>query len=1497
MRAASATLATAEAQLQVFLQELRNALGAPPPFLAFLRHQVLVQEQVVEAAKSAFNDTQAAYQAAVLADPMHNADPGLPLVLLPVRIETAYLPSTSVAGGTDLVVRVYPDDIHVDTHEPELTSGELAAGTAYWQAVWGSGPNQARLDAAWAVILGKLKPQRAAWTVRALMPSVPRPTDETPVDQTQPDPPLPSVPTRPSTFNRPPRTTLLPDHWHVVGLRGEQELFNVDGSPIPDTLDVSFGPPGTGAPASDLPFDAGSLWLVDLDAAIATGMAVRIPLAGPDLSVSQLFVLGVSSSVTPDDAVGRLESALVAHQFTNGLAFLPPGTPTNNTPKTRSAWEAAPQPPSPTDVQNAQAGYQAASNQNAAVAARALGVDGSDVLCIAPDGLTDQQFAVTTIAQQLWPALGDKALSMLFTTWDLTGGGPQGSWNLHNNLPAAQALKDHALGWVRSRGKLPVMRVGNQPYGLLPALSLDDWVFDATDPTATLVTWLRTFRDYWLAAVATAPAVIAGADPNADTTVVNVLGRLPVSVDINVRDDGDPASQSFNGQPLPTAQIPGLPTNSELFLCFPADTAKPLGVKVISDEAGDLLVLKNFQGAFNDGIRVMQQDPTMTPDQYKTQYKSLLNSKATFPGAPPPDLFISLLQDSFTDPLLQNNLNAAGSIAGFILCAAFLFDPTKPDFLASVATNLPLAKAFAAQFDILCTVDPAQYETSLRELLDIFSHRLDAWITSLAARRLDSMRAAKPSGLVIGAYGWVEDLAPRTDLTAVATPPAGFDSAFSSPKQKYIHTPSLHHAATAAVLRAGYDSHAHPDALAVNLVSSRVRIATWLAEGVRNGQTVGALLGYRFERGLHDATQDVLIAPLRTNFPQPLPSGPDADINGGVARTSIAARNVVDGLALYRSRDSVLATLAADPTVGPDLDAQATATISALLNDLVNTVDAFGDLLLAESVHHLVGGNPLRAGLAADTVGRGEPVPDRFDVVTTPRSGRALTWQIGALLPAGFTSAAPGWSTDRPRAIVEPHINAWAATMLGTASSWQFSCAVTTDAGTTTQTVTLDSLGLCALDVVVESSGDPSQLEMRIVEFVSASQPAGATITVAKDPSEDGSTGFAELASLTQRIRTALGKAIPIGPQQLQGANASPTDGLDTAEFDGRAAAIQASFSAAVQTLGDAASTLDSSAGADPDTVLDAVLYVRSALIGLADHGVPAAWPLAPADSTQQTVDTLNAQVSSLLTAVQPLAAAARPPLPDTNASSTDISAWVSAVTEYTQSITGAGMPLVPVFLLPADSDYAAAFAPGAAPTGGDAPTVMAWLRRVARIRPGSAALHETVLAVEALQGTPATLTVAQLPGASGVPWVGLPFTGATPPAAKLGLVLSTPTAIDPAVAFCGFVCDTWTEQVPGLTTIASGTRKYDPAEVTGMAFTVDAPDAYAPQSILLAIAPDQTQGWSLDILLDTVRETLDLAKIRTVDLGDLPRVGRVFPVVHSGFNVGLLIQGMGGAQ
>ena len=1486
MRAFAAELAPAQAALTNLENDLQNAAGDAPPgstLVQFLREQLMQQAAVVRKLTTSLNNATAAYQAAVLADPIHAADPGLPLVLLPVRIETAYLPDPA-GTVTDLVVRVYPDDIHVDSHEPELTADELTAGTDYWLNVWGAGPNQARLDAAWSIVLGQLKPTRAAWAVYVLTPADPPPTVETPPGEPQPIPTLPVVPSRPGTFNRAARTTLLPDNWNFIGMRGGQEIFNVAGSPIPASLDVSFGPPGTGATDSDLPFGPSSRWLVDLDAAIANGMAVRIPLPGPDYSVDQLFALGVSASVTPTDAVTRLQSGLTAHQFTDGLAFLPTGSPTNNTAQTRSSWQSAPQPPSPTDWNQARAAYQAAGNQNAAVAARALGIDGSQVLAVADEGLLDQRFAITTLQQQFWPAIGSNTLSQIYSTWVIPPGGvpTQGSWQLNVNAPQAQALQEHAGGWVRSRGTLPVLRVGNQPYGLLPALSLDDWVPAADDPTLQFFSWLSTLRDYWLAAVANVPRVLPNGDPNADSTVVNVLSRLPVSVDILIREDGNPATTTVANQDLPVAPIPGLPVNSQLFLSVPAGNATPLPVKVVSDPAGDQqnVMLPSLQ-MYKDGLAVIAG--LMTSADFTTKYKPLFNAK-TFPGAPAPDLFINLLQDSFTDPLLNGVVNSLNSIPALILCAGLFYDPTKTDpdsvkFAATLSANLAACKAFVEHYSVLCTVDPAAFESSLRETLDVFSHRLDAWITSLAARRLDALRATEPAGLVIGGYGWVEDLAPRTDLMPADPLPAGFDQAFSSPLQTYIHAPSLQHAATAAVLRAGYDSHADANALAVNLVSSRVRLADWLAEGVRNGQTVGALLGYRFERGLQDAGLDPLIAPLRQEFPLPLPADADSDVNGGSSRMAIAARNVVDGLALYNNQNAVLDAVDSNPGVAP------------LLNDLTNVVDAFGDLLLAESVHHLVGGNPLRAGLAADTVGRAEAVPDRFDFALTPRSGQPLSWQVGALLPADFLSPASGWQTGRPRATTEPHLEAWAATMLGNASTWQIACAVTSSNGTATQNVGLDTLGISALDVVAEISGSPSTLELRVIESISAGQAPGTSVSILKTPNADGSLGFGELSGLCQRMQLAFGKASALSPQNLQGSATSAVLGLNVADLDTRAAALATSFSAAVQAMTTALQGLQSVDTSNAAATLAAVQALRTALMGLADHGVPSSWPAAPGDTSPASISALSAQAASLSPSLQALAARAVPPVPAAGADDFTVSAWLSSVVAYAQGILGEGWPLLPVFSLPSSSAYAAAFSSASAPGGADASAIMLWLRRTARIRPNSLALHDVLLAAESLQTAPIQVTAAQLPPLPSPRWIGLPFAGSSPPGARLALVFSTPAPIDPSVSFCGFVCDTWTEQVPGLTTVASGARGYEASEVSGMAFTTDGPNASAPQCLLLAIAPDPSKGWSLDILFDTVRETLDLAKIRTVDLGDLPRLGRVLPAIHSGYNVSQLIQ------
>ena len=68
----------------------------------------------------------------------------------------------------------------------------------------------------------------------------------------------------------------------------------------------------------------------------------------------------------------------------------------------------------------------------------------------------------------------------------------------------------------------------------------------------------------------------------------------------------------------------------------------------------------------------------------------------------------------------------------------------------------------------------------------------------------------------------------------------------------FIHAPGLNHAATAGVLRSGRLTHRRGDPnsepLDIDLSSARVRDALSLLEGMRQGQSLGALLGYRLEQ-------------------------------------------------------------------------------------------------------------------------------------------------------------------------------------------------------------------------------------------------------------------------------------------------------------------------------------------------------------------------------------------------------------------------------------------------------------------------------------------------------------------------------------------------------------------------------------------------------------------------------------------------------------------------
>src|SRR5262249_50276424 len=124
-------------------------------------------------------------------------------------------------------------------------------------------------------------------------------------------------------------------------------------------------------------------------------------------------------------------------------------------------------------------------------------------------------------------------------------------------------------------------------------------------------------------------------------------------------------------------------------------------------------------------------------------------------------------------------------------------------------------------------------------------------------KRLAEMRKVNPTGVQLGGYGWVLNLKPAAAPTLETPPPGELAPIYrAAGNPGFTHAPSLGQAATVARLRSGHLTHSDAttkDLLSIDLSSEGVRLANWLLDGVRQGQPLGALLGYRFERRLQEA--------------------------------------------------------------------------------------------------------------------------------------------------------------------------------------------------------------------------------------------------------------------------------------------------------------------------------------------------------------------------------------------------------------------------------------------------------------------------------------------------------------------------------------------------------------------------------------------------------------------------------------------------------------------
>ena len=876
----------------------------------------------------------------------------------------------------------------------------------------------------------------------------------------------------------------LPGRLEVWAWRGGPEpVLLTELSVDPELLRVDPGDP-------DVPGDR--RWWESWDVAVRAGLAADIQLDGDPSDIDALYVVGLG-----DDDPADL---FAAHRDAGRLALVPPGAPTN-----------------------AVAGSPAAD----------LATDPAPWLALLGRDMTEEEqqvsLALTGDAELLGPLPGDGrphqrwAATLAAGLWPVLWGQPLG--DVHDLGAVVDDLHEWAADNLEPLGPYPTLRVGAQPYGLLPATSLEDWRPAPGDPAIEeqMRPTLLTLRRHWDRAGARAGR---GAIEDADADrVVDLLAQPPASPAYAVR-VMHPLELWFLGL-LATdhaARWPILmrewaranPLATELNLTPRrryASRGRSRPVRLPPVTPAGLAAGQTVGDLLTGMVELARTQPQA--------YASIGDVERAL-GASTKSLLLRLAVRSLQLSLGDVGRGKLGQRRGTLEPIAARSDtaPLLTDWLQAVgpadlddepgpATDF---KRVAQALDDVAGVPVEDLARLLPPTIDCASHRLDPWLTGLARRRLRTALAQPP---VLGAYGWVE----RPHRGTPGPTQGGL-----------LLAPSMSQALTAAIVRDRAVDDAEPARWHMDITSERARGAARLADEVRRGEHPAEALGREVERAVADP---VLVRALRLRFP---------------VHPDHAGRRVCDGLQV----------LAADPaSLGLPGD------VLDRLAPLRAVVDVYGDLLVAEAVHHVVEGRAAVAGAALDAAA-GLGRPPVMDILQTRHEGRPVETTCVVVVRDVKAPVLPDDSERRaavsPALLAEPAVAALLRQRVGAAARWHWTVAREVGAS---EVVTLADLGLEPADALALPIGE---LERLVLAAAGGSEP--------RISNKDGTQRYERAA----RLVAVLGRS-PAGPADVADTPGGTTAPGVQADLRARLAGLRKVAQSLVDVLA-AARTRDERRGA-----------------------------------------------------------------------------------------------------------------------------------------------------------------------------------------------------------------------------------------------------------------------------------------------------------------------------
>ncbi|MDH4308827.1 MAG: hypothetical protein OEX04_15275, partial [Acidimicrobiia bacterium] len=1183
---------------------------------------------------------------------------------------------------------------------------------------------------------------------------------------------------------------------------------------------------------------------------------------------------GINEEVDPDSGAEEISDTFRHHMWTGGLGIVPQGTPTNvlSTPTGQvfvvPGRPTAPPviPEGPSDPKDPKGGDPKIPPTvpkwppgDGTRLAAALGLADTSLLAGAANGALTQVTGMRQMNEVVWPSTIEEFLVRLMVGDDGTSALP--------DIDVA-AVKSFFVEYVRGGGPLPVLRVRDQPYGVLPVHSVDLMTL-ADDPRTALLSLLVNVEGQWRGAVA-GVARMDGAGTrvgtNPDTVLIEILSSQPDPVAFSVR--GLNVRQSVGsladvlllmfGIVSPGAGLityyKGLAARlQQLVAGIPEWVAASAGLTDPEDHYATSqahrsaveLLRHLFTDArdegthpeidLDNGVAVCDAMIEIIDDHESriSPIRGLAEVNGVFGQINDPALSYGIYEADATTwseqwPLVQETDAASptdsvsylaaladearsSSTLGLATTPGFDEETTEPLLaqIARQAVNRKRARGgnagLGSALDALADRDPEELGLLLRQSLGVVSYRVDAWRTAIAVDTLDQMRRTRTTGTHIGGYGWVEDL----------------EAGPESETEGFIQAPSLNHATAAAVLRSAWRTHgdeAATSALAVDLSSQRVRQSIEMLAGIRGGVALGELMGHNFERYLHDARLDEWIQPCRRAVLE-------------ATGSHKAPVSPVDGLLLMGIWDGGAAGNALDVAIGPLTE------ITAALASLDAMVDSVIDLTTAESVYQLVQGNLERAGATFEAIASGDVPPPEMEIATMPRRTRGVTHRVMLLHSVEVAAASDVASSSDLLATLAPGLQSLAARLLPDPTS-TFATART---GGQEVAVSAADLGLGGLSAVaaVGGDGDTSTLANRVRlaagRRLGLSDSSGIEVDLGDDGGAPDAVSMGEFAALAASLRRLLSSSRQVDAVDLSIAPSGESTGADT--FMPLADALVARLRLGTEQL---LAAVESGEGVTEALVEAQILRIDAALPPL--EGTPEAWnrvagaALAEAAGRLKRIDDSDGWGGERIIRV---AMGIRLPLPKP-----------TPLPQTLQVATDLGAQLIP------DADA----------------TIPGWIQRMRRTRPRLAELDDTMSLAELVSDQALRFRVAQLAASHPESWV----VDSVPAEDTLHLVL----AADPGYALAGdstmlagLVIDDWVELIAR-----------DEVD-TGVVFHFDTPGAEAPQAILLATPVEGKDGYTVRGLTATVQATLIAAHERAVGPDDIQvddedaRLGQYIPM------------------